>query len=151
MKKILYILPAFLLLAVIIQGCSGCPDKEKSYTPFIKSFLGNYGFKMTDSAGKPVAEGLISPNDFSDPNISGTYTVTNFADASYKAELSQSGSFTGVLEEKTKKVFINMNPKVADNNVFLRLDFAGTELKGTWEKSTMTGIRGKGAFTAAKK
>lgn len=151
MKKYLYITVFALLLAAFLQGCSGCPEKEKSYSPFVKSFLGNYGFKMSDSSGKTIAEGLISPKDFTDPNISGTYTVTNFVESSFKSEISQSNNFTGVLEEKTKKVFINLNPKIADNNIYLRLDFSGSELKGTWEKSTMTGLHGKGIFTAVKK
>ena len=151
MKNYLYLLTAFVLLAVIYSGCTNCTDKEVVYSPFVKSLLGNYNFSMTDSSGITIVEGIISPKEFYDPNISGTYSVTNFIKNSFKSEINQSGSFTGVLDEKARKVFVNMNPKVADNNIFLRLEVVGTELKGTWEKSTMMGLQGKGNFSASKK
>ena len=151
MKKYLYIITVFVVLVVAYSGCTNCADKEVVYSPFVKSFLGNYSFKMIDSTGKTLVEGTISPKDFIDPNISGLYTITNFVEGSFKSEINQSGNFTGILEEKTKKVFVNMNPKVADNNIFLRLEVFGNELKGTWEKSTMMGLKGKGNFSASKK
>ena len=151
MKNYLYILAAIVLIAVTYSGCTNCAEKEVVYSPFVKALLGNYNFRMADSTGSTVVEGVISPKEFTDPNISGTYTVTNYLEGSYKTEINQSGNFTGVLEEKTRKIFINMNPKVADNNIFLRLEVIGTELKGTWEKSTMMGLKGKGNFTASKK
>lgn len=151
MKKYLYIITAFVVLTVTYSGCTNCADKEVVYSPFVKSFLGNYSFKMTDSTGATLVEGVISPKDFIDPNISGLYTVTNFVQSSFKSEINQSGNFSGILEEKTKKVFVNLNPKVSDNNIFLRLEVIGADLKGTWEKSTLMGLKGKGNFTASKK
>ena len=151
MKNYLYLLTAFVLLVVTYSGCTNCADKEAVYTPFVKSLFGNYNFRMTDTTGATLVEGIIIPKEFIDPNISGTYTVTNFLESSFKTEINQSGNFTGVLDEKARKIFVNMNPKVADNNIFLRLEVVGTELKGTWEKSTMMGLKGKGNFTASKK
>ena len=49
-----------------------------------------------------------------------------------------------------KKAFINLNPAISDNNVFLRFDIKDNELIGTWEKSTMMGIKDRGGFTATK-
>lgn len=151
MKNYLYLLTAFVLLAVTYSGCTNCTDKEVVYSPFVKSLIGIYNFSMTDSTGKTIVEGIISPKEFNDPNISGTYTVTNFVESSFKSEINQLGSFTGVIDEKSRKIFVNMNPKVADNNIFLRLEVFGTELKGTWEKSTMMGLKGNGNFSASKK
>lgn len=151
MKNYLYLLTAFVFLVITYSGCTNCADKEVVHSPFVKSLFGNYNFSMTDSSGKIIVEGIISPKEFNDPNLSGTYTVTNFLESSFKSEINQSGSFTGVLDEKVKKIFVNMNPKVADNNIFLRLEVFGTELKGTWEKSTMMGLQGKGNFSASKK
>ncbi|MFA5011846.1 MAG: hypothetical protein WC644_07790 [Ignavibacteria bacterium] len=150
MKNYIYIISAFAILSLIYSGCTNCSEKEVVYSPFVKSFLGNYNFKMTDSIGNTLVEGIISPKDYVDPNIVGTYTVTNFIESSFKSEIYQSGSFTGILDEKTKKAFVNLNPKVADNNIFLRLEVFGNELKGTWEKSTVMGLKGKGNFNASK-
>ena len=151
MKNYLYLIMAFAFLAATYSGCTNCADKEVVYSPFVKSLFGNYNFSMTDSTGKIIVEGTISPKDFNDPNISGIYTVTNFIESSFKSEINQSGSFTGVLDEKARKVFVNMNPKISDNNIYLRLEVIGTELKGTWEKSTMMGLKGNGNFSATKK
>jgi hypothetical protein len=64
--------------------------------------------------------------------------------------IPQGGKFSGVIDEKNKKAFVNLNPRISDNNAFLRFDIKENELNGTWEKSTMMGIKEKGGFVATK-
>ncbi|MCI0471968.1 MAG: hypothetical protein L0Y76_00110, partial [Ignavibacteria bacterium] len=82
--------------------------------------------------------------------FTGTYTATKLTEDNTLTVLSADGKLTGTLDEKSKKAFINLNPAVADDNVFLRFTITESTLDGTWERSGMTGIKGRGLFKAVK-
>lgn len=143
-----------LILAIIsttFYGCMRCYNNVVFTSKFVESFLDSYDFTMTDSLGNKVAEGQFRPKIFEEPDITGFIKVFTIYNDRYKTILGTGGNFFGTLDEKNKKGFVNLNPKIADNNIFLRFDVAETELNGTWEYSTMRGIVEKGIFKAVKK
>lgn len=148
MKK--YLTLFVFILAVTISGCMRCENNDITTSPLVESFLSNYNFVMTDSTGSTILEGTMKPKIFKDPDFTGVFAVIKVIDDKYSSVIPQGGDFTGVIDEKNKKAFINLNPKLSDNNTFLRFDIKEKELNGTWEKSTMMGIREKGGFVATK-
>lgn len=150
MKKYLTLLVLTIVLTLTISGCMRCQNNIVFTSPLVESFLSNYSFVMTDSTGVTVLEGTMKPKIFEDPDFTGVFAVTKVTNENYSSVIPQGGKFTGVLDEKKKKAFINLNPALSDNNVFLRFDIKDNELIGTWGKSTMMGIKERGGFTAAK-
>lgn len=150
MKKYITLFILTIVLTVSISGCMRCQNNIVFTSPLVESFLTNYSFVITDSTGVTVLEGTMKPKIFEDPDFTGVFAVTKIVDANYSSAFPQGGKFSGVLDEKKKKAFINLNPAISDNNVFLRFDIKENELEGTWEKSTMMGIKGKGGFKATK-
>ncbi len=150
MKKYLTLYTLLVVLAISAFGCSQCNNNVVFTSKLVESFLDTYNFTMTDSLGNTILEGTFRPKNFVDPEISGLYAVINIVDGKYSSLLSRSEKFTGTLDEKNKKAFVNMNPKISDRNIFLRLDLINNELDGTWEKSGMTGVTDKGRFKATK-
>lgn len=150
MKKYLILFALTIVLTITISGCTRCQNNAVLKSPFVESFMKNYNFVMTDSTGNTILEGTMKPKSFEDPDFTGVFAVTQVVNDNYSSAIPQSGTFSGVLDEKNKKGFINLNPKFADNNTFLRFDVKEYEIKGTWEKSGMMGIREKGGFVATK-
>jgi hypothetical protein len=150
MKKYLTLFVLTVVLTLSISGCMRCQNNTVFTSPLVESFLGNYNFVMTDSTGVTILEGTMKPKIFEDPDFTGVFAVTKVIDARYTSVIPQGGKFSGVIDEKNKKAFINLNPRISDNNAFLRFDIKENELNGTWEKSTMMGIKEKGGFVATK-
>ena len=150
MKKYLSLFVLIVVLTVAVSGCMRCQNNIVFTSPLVESFLTNYTFVMTDSTGITVLEGTMKPKIFEDPDFIGVFTVTKVVNDKYASLIPQGGKFSGVLDEKNKKAFINLNPGISDNNVFLRFDIKENELNGTWEKSSMMGIKEKGGFVATK-
>lgn len=150
MKKYLTLFVLAIVLTLTVSGCMRCQNNIVFTSPLVESFLSNYSFVMTDSAGITILEGTMKPKIFEDPDFTGVFAVTKVINDKYSSVVPQGGKFSGVLDEKKKKAFINLNPAISDNNVFLRFDIKDNELVGTWEKSTMMGIKDRGGFTATK-
>jgi hypothetical protein len=149
MKLIKFVL-VLVIFGSTFYGCMRCQNNIIFTSKFVESFLGSYNYTMNDSLGNKVAEGLLRPKIFEDPDISGYFKIDSLYNDKFNSMLGKGGNFFGTLDEKTKKCFINLTPKIADNNIFLRLDVKENELDGTWERSTMRGIIEKGTFKAAK-
>lgn len=150
MKKYLSLFVLIVVLTVAVSGCMRCQNNIVFTSPLVESFLTNYTFVMTDSTGVTILEGTMKPKIFEDPDFTGVFAVTKVVNDKYSSGIPQGGKFSGVLDEKNKKAFINLNPGISDNNAFLRFDIKENELNGTWEKSTMMGIKEKGGFVATK-
>jgi len=150
MKKYLTLFVLTVVLTFAISGCMRCQNNTVFTSPLVESFLANYNFVMTDSTGVTILEGTMKPKIFEDPDFTGVFAVTKVIDARYTTVIPQGGKFSGVIDEKNRKGFINLNPRISDNNAFLRFDIKENELTGTWEKSTMMGIKEKGGFVATK-
>lgn len=143
----------FILLAVLaagLLGCSRCQNKEIMVSPFVEAFLADYDYTLTDTSGNKLIDGTIVMKVYEEPEFTGTYTRrTSYVD-NFQGLNSLSGKFSGNLDEKKKTGFINMNPKLADNNIFLNFKIYSDSLSGTWIYSTMAGVKNRGNFIATK-
>jgi len=150
MKNIIIIVILVALIPVVFCGCMRCENKTVVTSPFVESFLANYSYELTDSSGNKLAEGKLRTRIYTEPDFTGTFTATKLTEDNSLSVLSADGKLTGMLDEKNRKAFINMNPGIADDNVFLRFTVTESTLDGTWERSGITGIKGKGFFKATK-
>jgi hypothetical protein len=150
MKNIIILIIIAAIIPLTFYGCMRCQNKTVVTSPFVESFLDNYNYELTDSSGTKLAEGTLRTRVYTEPDFKGTYTAAKLNGDNALTILPLEGKLTGTLDEKNKKAFINMNPGIADDNVFLRFKVSEDGLVGTWERSGMMGIKGKGLFKAVK-
>lgn len=141
---------SIIYLMLYLYACScGCPDTENVKPKSTNEVSGEYNFILTDSSGINILEGnmkiLSDKKDF----ISGNYTFKKIYKTDFSGISSMKGFLTGIIENG--KGFINTNPKLTDNNVFLKFDIFKDKLEGIWYHSTFKGESGRGKFTAVKK
>ena len=109
-----------------------------------------YSFVMEDSTSVPVADGTLKVTDIIDSTISGTYILSKIYQDQYPGLNTMKGIFSGIYNVSISKAFLNMNPKISDNNIFVNLNIYQTYLDGEWYYSTMQGKISQGHFKAYK-
>ncbi|MBI5403179.1 MAG: hypothetical protein HY959_07240 [Ignavibacteriae bacterium] len=147
MKK-LYLL--LLLPFVIYYGCTGGCTTSCTLESCSDLISGKYNYTMTDTSGTKLVEGIIYIKDYDNEKISGTYTKDKVYTENFAGFSSMKGSFSGNVEIKEKKAFLNLNPKLADNNIFINIEIKKDSLNGKWTFSNMRGAVSTGHFNAAK-
>lgn len=105
---------------------------------------------MTDTSGSKLVEGILHIKDYDNEKISGTYTKDKVYSDNFPGFSSMKGSFSGNVDIKEKKAFLNLNPKLADNNIFINIEIKKDTLNGKWTFSNMTGAVSTGRFYAEK-
>jgi len=144
MNKI-FLLPVFLVVFLF-----SCNHGNTGGSGIGVSNLDEYSFVMSDSLSSPVAEGTLTVTDLKDSLISGTYNISKVYQDQYPGINTMKGYFSGVYNPVSNKLFLNMNPKVSDNNVFVKLTIYKSYLGGEWYYSTMVGKVSQGYFKANK-
>jgi hypothetical protein len=139
--KIVYISSIFIF-AVSIISCSG-----SKYTP-VDIKTGKYSFSMSDSLGNTVAEGDMNLDTTEGGRVYGTYSFTTKYNSSYPGLNTMGGIFDGDYDKGTGMVHLNMNPKLADANVFVEARVYRNSLAGEWSFNTNKGIKSTGKFVA---
>jgi len=140
----LFIIFIISISAIIYSGCSS-GNSEGSF----KLEKGNYKFSMTDSLKSKLAEGTLSVKTVSSGKISGTYVFTKkYKD--FDGSYVMNGEFSGDINKSENKVFINTNPRIADNNVFWNLEFGKSGLSGSWVHSVFRGTSSRGFVKITK-
>lgn len=130
----------FLIFIIVAAGC-GSSYEETNFT----FGVGKYKFTMSDSTGKKLAEGTLNVKTYDSKNeISGTYDFTKIYQKDFPGLSVMDGEFGGNVNKTQKRVFINTNPKIADNNVFWNLDIKKSSLSGEWVHSVFRGTSNKG-------
>ncbi|TRZ64048.1 hypothetical protein D4R20_03255 [bacterium] len=146
-KKILLLI--FLAMSGLYLGCSG-----NSSCAFVSGSIvlsGNYDFVFTDSLNTPFLDGKMNLKVVDGDKVSGDYTMGNKYSDRPDGFSSLQGLLAGSVDSKNMSVFLNMNPKLADNNIFVNADIKQQDIiKGNWTYSTYTGTKRKGSFTAYK-
>jgi hypothetical protein len=136
-----------LFVLVSIYSC-GSSDPIIRKNKFV---IGNFDYKMTDSSGNMLASGIMTVNYLKGQNLSGNYTITKNPDYSFDGSSTMNdGAFSGTYEDSASIVFFNMNPKMADANVFIYAKDYTDSLKGYWNYSTFRGNK-TGGFYSAKR
>jgi hypothetical protein len=133
---------SIFIFAVIIVSCTG-----SKYTP-VDIKTGNYSFSMSDSLGNTVAEGDMKLDTTTGGKVYGTYSFTTKYNSSYPGLNTMGGTFDGVYDKGPGMVHLNMNPKLADANVFVEARVYRNSIAGVWSFNTNKGIKSTGKFVA---
>ena len=148
MKLKLYSFLLLLLVTVIIYSCS-----SSSHSTVVSYELqtGDYSFTLSDSSNKILIDGKLTIDNVTETSVNGTYKTTMLYDSTFSAAAKlKGGNFSGKFSSKTGMLGLNMNPKVADNNVYFSGKANGDKITGNWTESTMIGTKNAGKFQAVK-
>ncbi len=132
------------LFLICLYGCSSSID------PGFKFATGTYHFKMSDSLGSPIADGIINVKSTTNNQLTGTYDIKNIYQKDFPGLGVMDGEFSGEVNTKEKQIFINTNPRIADSNVFWYLNLNSGLLSGVWTHSTFRGPSANGKVEIAK-
>ena len=129
---------SFWLILSLIFAFS-CEDKENS----------NGTYEYTAYFAKSLvicANGSMEMTIATDSTITGSWDISAADGFSEKEIGPQIG--TGKLEGSIKagKIFINLNPEWADNNILLNADYSKDQFGGSWVWSTFRGPSASGGF-----
>jgi hypothetical protein len=138
-----YIYCALLFtICIVVISCSG-----SKYTP--SSFkTGSYSFSMSDSSGNTLVEGDMKLDTNAEGKIYGSYSFTNKYITNFPGYSTMTGSCEGTYVRSENMIHLNMNPKVADANVFIGARVYRSSLAGEWSFSTFRGAKATGKFVA---
>jgi len=145
MNKKIIILPIIVLICIYIYACSG--SKTDPNSKVLQT--GTYDFTMTDSlAGMTLVKGTVSI-DTSGVDLFGHYYITSVSDSSFTGygSIKRGGEYKGHYDKLTGQVSMNMNPRIADANVYISAQIKGSNLNGGWNFSGMKNSNG-GIFKA---
>jgi len=136
-----------LLVLNFIYSCGSSDNIIRKYK-FIK---GDFTYVMTDSSDNPLVKGNLKVDYLKERNLSGSYTVTKDTAVHFAGEETfNGGTFTGYFNDSLSIAFFNMNPKVADANIFISATDYTDSLIGDWYYSTFRGKKSGGFFTAKR-
>jgi hypothetical protein len=145
-KTYKYIAPFAVILLLIISACGGSNTTTKNKRSFIKT--GMYDFALYDTASFKLLDGTLDIKSADKSSLTGEYNVKNQYKDTVPGNLKKSGEFSGQYSTKDSMVSFNMNPKIADANIFMHGTIYNDSITGTWNFSTMRGIKGLGVFKA---
>jgi len=145
-KKRIYLLPVIILFCLFYYACGSSSDTTSKYLK-----KGTYDFILMDSLSIPLVEG-VAEIDTSGSDVFGSYQIVKVADSTFKGygSIQRGGEFKGHYDRTTGEVSMNMNPRVADANIFVSAKIYGTILRGTWSYSTFRGNTSGGNFKATR-
>jgi hypothetical protein len=146
-QRILRKVLGLLTLVSFITGCQGSKTDDGK-----KSLIGKYAFTASDTLDKMLIDGMMEILKKDGKVLSGKYEVMNrHAEPNELSGIKDKGYFEGQVDEKNGRVFFNLTPKLADNNIFVDAEWKNdSTLAGTWTHSTIVGINAKGDFRAVK-
>lgn len=137
--------PALGLVTLLAAlGCSSLPAE-------LEPFDGTFDYVAFDSDGARVLEGRLVLNVGEDGSVTGSWEIDWAPGADQNTVVGPqvgNGSLVGNVTDGD--LFANLNPQIADNNVFLRGTYVGNQIAGAWDYSTLAGST-VGDFTAAKR
>lgn len=137
-------------LFVVYYGCTGGCSSSCTLESCSDLISGKYNYTLTDTTDSKLIEGIFNVKDYDNEKISGTYTIDKVFNDSFPGYKSMKGYFSGNVDIKERKAFINTNPKIADNNILINFEIKKDSLTGIWTYSTMRGAVAKGNFYAVK-
>lgn len=143
MKAFINIILLSLLTLVFISGCSSSKDSDVK-----RLQIGTYSFTMKDSSGKKLVDGNIVFESMTKGNLSGKYEFTKKYVDNFEGMNTMTGSFSGNYDSVKSTLSLNMNPKIADANVYINASVYKSTIVGDWSYSTMVGVKNKGTFKA---
>ncbi len=144
----LFLLPVLLSAVLIFSACGGSNTTTKIKKIKAPVKIGIYDFSLIDSVGIKLADGTLNFKSADKNKITGVYDVTNQYADNIPGLFNKSGDFEAQYSLELNKISVNMNPKIADANLFLHGDYYQDSIIGSWNYSTMRGPLNTGVFKA---
>ena len=132
-----------VLIGSYLFSCSG----SKPPTNFVVKD-GKYNFFFFDTANSKKCDGNLTLENAYPNKIFGKYNVVNRNQDTIPGFNYNKGYYEGTTTDKGNTIFLNMNPKIADANLFVNANVVGDSIVGTWNFSTLKGIQDRGIFKA---
>jgi hypothetical protein len=130
---------ALLIFSAVLFYCCTSSQPEIRRNRFR---TGDFNYTMTDSSGVKLAGGILKVDYVKGKDMSGTYTVIKDTSKTFEGhETMNNGPFSGHYNDSLSIAFFNLNPRMADANIFIFANDYSDSLKGDWYFST---FRGKG-------
>ncbi len=130
---------SIILFSILILACEEERQEDKPY-----QYIAYYGKSL-----RVCAEGTIDLTIDTDSTINGTWSI-KAKDGFTQNEIGPqvgSGQLSGSI--KNDQLYVNLNPGWTDNNVSLNGHY-GSEIRGGWYWSTISGARSSGSFILKK-
>lgn len=141
MKRVYFLIS--VLFSILIISCSG-----SKYTP-VSLQTGNYNFTMSDSSGNRLIRGDMKLDTNAHGKITGTYSITKKYVNDFPGLNTMTGNCEGTYAKSEGMIHLNMNPKLADANIYIGARIYRTSLAGEWSFSTLRNLNSaKGGFVA---
>ena len=136
-----------ILPVLILAAC----NSSKNFGEDLEFTKGDYTYNMLDSSGNKLASGNFFIAEINGKDVSGTYTIDEMFVDAFPGRESMTGKFSGQLGVDNKTLWVNTNPKLSDNNVFMNITAGKFSYLGEWRFSTMRGSVGAGKIQLFKK
>lgn len=135
-----------LTLTLILISCSGS-EQQKKIKP-----EGRYNYTVLDNSGRNMLEGVFI---FSKPDKSGLMKCSNeikeITDTnSYISRRFNTNIEQAFYDSKAKKISIDLNPYIQDDNIYITIDLSTSTPSGSWIHSTFAGIKSQGEIKIKK-
>jgi hypothetical protein len=134
-----------LVLSCYALACSMPKNSEQS-KPFP---LGDYQYTGYGKNGDKIVEGRLSITSIESSRIKGVWQFKQIGNPEKIGPQVGTGELIGSIIEG--KVYLNLNPNMADNNVRLKGTIENGRYQGTWSFDGEAGPMNQGTFEAVKK
>ncbi len=108
---------------------------------------GRYTYRAYDSAGTDIVSGIIFLRATDSTSLTGTWDLFKIGEPVGIGPQTGHGSLAGSAGDK---VTINLNPRVADDNVILSGELKRGRISGKWQWVTLSGVSAQGRFVMNK-
>ena len=149
MKKY-FLLLSFFALILSLYSCSNTDCSSFDIDSYYLQEEGNYRLTLSGNTGNALAEILLTVKNREKANISGTYLVSKFYVDTIPGFSSLKGVFSAKESETDNRVIMNMNPSIADNNIFIEFALDKNNISGVWYTGGMLGKTSQGSVKGYK-
>lgn len=137
---------SWLFVIIFMTAAIGCKKENNVVPPAVPS--GSFQYTAYDTTGTLLVNGRCNIYITDSAHVSGDwhFRLMNNSQSTgpQYGDGELAGSFNGGL------LWMNLNPKYMDNNVFLSGLYTTNKYSGTWTWSGFPGILNRGSFQAVK-
>lgn len=149
MKKY-FLLLSLLVFIISLNSCSNTDCSSFDIDSYYLQEDGNYRMTLSGNAGNPLAEILMTVKKRQKTNISGIYTISKIYVDTISGFSTLKGVFSAKESEDDNRVIMNMNPSVADFNIFVEFALDKNNINGIWYTNGILGKTSQGSVKGYK-
>jgi hypothetical protein len=135
-----------VIFALLNFSCSNSGSTTLNEDSLLKQGA-SYFFQMSDGNNQPLAEGKMKIVYKKNLIISGIYELTKVYNDSAPGLNTMKDTFSGKESKDDNAVYLNMNPKISDNNIIFEFNVSNNKIVGRWYYSTFLGKKAEGKLS----